>query len=221
VEEDQSDKQQSTPLRTGYDNKRTREKESVDQRKARLSYQRTRSTSKRSSENADERQTRLSRQQKRSASNRLRRSEHGVSEKRQKALLTQYKWPSAIPTQLKNDCLQAFSNHMSMSVLRQSTCIICNTRAYSSTMKECALEEIPNVERLSCHADLIEIFSTMQEELGGKQYPSEMEYMCTISFRQMKTEMRVLFVYQTQYSIKRDTIPEQRLGASVNNAILL
>jgi hypothetical protein len=84
-------------------------------------------------------------------------------EKKQQALLNQYVWPTAIPTQLKDYCLQDFSNHMSMSVLRQSTCIICNIRAYANTMKECALQDIPNSDKLFYHADLTNIISKTQQ----------------------------------------------------------
>src|SRR5262249_1661012 len=90
-----------------------------------------------------------------------------ILEKEQQVLLDQYIWPAAIPTQLKEHCLQDFCNHMSMSFLRQSTCIVCNIRASSNTMKECALQNIPNSERLSCHTDLINIIPKTQQATQG------------------------------------------------------
>ena len=89
-------------------------------------------------------------------------------EKKQQTLLNQYNWPAAIPTQTKEYCLQDFSNHMSMSVLRQSTCIICNIRASSGTMKECTLENIPHLEKLSCHKDLVELISRSQQTVQSE-----------------------------------------------------
>ena len=97
--------------------------------------------------------------------------EQRALEKKQQTLFDQYKWPAAIPTLLKECCLQDFPNHMSMSVLRQSTCIICNMRASDNTMKEYALQNIPSSEKLSCHADLMNIIpktlqTTQSEDLN-------------------------------------------------------
>ncbi|CAF3460105.1 unnamed protein product, partial [Rotaria socialis] len=86
-----------------------------------------------------------------------------VLERKKQALIDQYHWPAAIPMQLKECCLQDFSDHMSMSVLRQSICIICNVRASANTMKEYALQNIPHSVKLSCHADLIDIIPKSQQ----------------------------------------------------------
>ena len=90
-------------------------------------------------------------------------SQQRALEKKQQTLLDQYNWPACIPTQLKECCLQDFSDHMSMSVLRQSVCIICNVRASASTMKEYTLQSIPHSKKLSCHADLIDIIHKSQQ----------------------------------------------------------
>lgn len=86
-----------------------------------------------------------------------------VSGQRHQVLFDQYKWPSVIPTQLKEYCLQDFCDHTSMSVLRQSTCIVCNVRASDSTMKTYALRNIPNSEKLSCHTDLTDTISKISQ----------------------------------------------------------
>jgi len=39
-----------------------------------------------------------------------------ILEKEQQTLVNQYVWPMAIPTQLKEQCLQDFSSYMSMPV---------------------------------------------------------------------------------------------------------
>ena len=133
----------------------TRERESEDQRNARLTYQRKRSASNRSSESVDQSEVRLTDQRNRSTINRL--------EKKQQTLLDQYNWPAAIPTHVKEYCLQDFSDHMSMPVLRQSICIICNIRAFANKTKEYALQNIPNSEKLSCQADLMNIIPKSQQ----------------------------------------------------------
>ncbi|CAF1646138.1 unnamed protein product [Rotaria magnacalcarata] len=179
-----------------------RSSENEDQRNARLTEQRKRSTSNRSRESEDQRNARLTEQsesedqqntclteqRKRSISNRLSnnqqrktarltcRQQHlkeiesvgrkqlmmkqtqimsiqgqqRVLEREKQALIDQYHWSAAIPMQLKECCLQDFSDHMSMSVLRQSIRIICNVRASTNTMKEYALQNIPHSVKLSC-----------------------------------------------------------------------
>ena len=63
---------------------------------------------------------------------------------------------------------------MSMPVLRQSTCIICNIRASANTMKECALQDIPNLDKLSCHADLMNIIPQTRQ---GAQVSTLIEWL--------------------------------------------
>ena len=54
-----------------------------------------------------------------------------------------------------------------MSFLRQSICMICNSRVDFSTMKEYPLQDIPNLEKLSCHADVLDIISKTQQIVHG------------------------------------------------------
>jgi hypothetical protein len=97
-----------------------------------------------------------------------RRQQQVLAENRQ-ILFDQYKWPAAIPTPLKEYCLQDFCNHTSMPVLRQSVCIICNIRASASTMKEYDLQDIPNVEKLSCHTDLIDVIGKITSQTAQSE----------------------------------------------------
>jgi hypothetical protein len=144
------------------------------QRNVRLADQWKRSATNRLSKSEQRKTARLTyRQQHSKATESIRGKQHMVEqnqivniqrqqrvlEKKQQTLLDQYKWPAAISTQLKEYCLQDFSDHTSMSVLRQSVCIICNIRASASTMKEFALQTIPKSEKLSCHADLMDIIT--------------------------------------------------------------
>ena len=149
--------------------------ESVDRRNARLTNQRKRSASNRLSKRALRKTARVGHRQQRSETT------HSIDERQQmveqhqivniphqqraleeeqQILRDQYNWPAAIPTQLKEYCLQDFCDRTSMSALRQSTCIICNIRTSATAMKELNLRNIPNPERLSCHVDLINIIPT-------------------------------------------------------------
>ena len=176
--EHETEDQQEIRLANDRLRKRTaRESESENQRKIRLVDQRHRSMTNRSSR-SEQRSGHLTNHRQRSKTmgsidkqQSIRKSTEIVNiqrqqqmlEKEQEALLNQYIWPTAIPRQLKEYCLQDFSNHMSMPVLRQSTCIVCNIRAYANTMKECALQDIPNSDKLFYHTDLTDIISKMQQ----------------------------------------------------------
>ncbi len=137
----------------------------------RLTDQRGRSATNRSSKRGQRRNARSTNIQQPSkvtkSANRqqhiTKRAQISNAQQQQQTLTNQYVWPTAIPTQLKEYCLQDFCNHMSMSVLRQSTCVICNVRAYADTMKKCALQDIPSVDKLSCHVGLTNIISKTQQ----------------------------------------------------------
>ena len=159
----ESEQQRKERLTRDRLRKRTaRESENENQRKIRLVDQRQRSATNQSSR-SEQRSGHLINYRQRSKTmgsidkqQSIRKSTEIVNiqrqqqmlEKEQQALLNQYIWPTTIPRQLKEYCLQDFSNHMSMPVLRQSTCIVCNIRAYANTMKECALQDIPNSDKL-------------------------------------------------------------------------
>jgi hypothetical protein len=173
-----------------------RSSENEEERNARLTDQRKRSTANRLSESEQRKMPRqIFRQQcseviqsigenqqiieKNQVMN-IRRQQQVLAENRQ-ILFDQYKWPAAIPTPLKEYCLQDFCNHTSMSVLRQSICIICNIRASASTMKQYDLQDIPNLEKLSCHTDLIDVIGkiTSQTAQSGN-------FNCGIAFINMQ-----------------------------------
>ncbi len=82
--------------------------------------------------------------------------------KKQQTQSDRFHWPSAIPSQLKEHCLKDFINQMSMTALRQSTCIVCNARTSANSMTEHMLEDIPNRMRLVCHSDLLGIMPETQ-----------------------------------------------------------
>ena len=92
-------------------------------------------------------------------------SRRRTSQERQRITLDQYIWPAGIPTRLKEQCLEDFANCMSMSLLRQSICILCNSRVEFNTMKEYPIEDIFYLDDLSCHSDISHIISKLQQSV--------------------------------------------------------
>jgi hypothetical protein len=213
--------------------KRTaRERDSQNQRNIRLANQQRRSVRKRLCRSEGRSSLFMNRQQRSDATESMDRQQHRrkptevvnmqreqqLLEKEQQALLNQYVWPTAIPTQLKEYCLQDFYNHMSMPVLRQSTCIICNIRASANTMKECALQDIPSLDKLSCHADLMGVIPQTQQGTQGKYFNRVITLLYNSHFEKGWMNIQTFSLYRTQSSTKQDIIQQRRLVTSVNNA---
>lgn len=154
----------------------TRQQESEDEHRRRLAQQRERTANQRSNSikrrkslhgvNGDTRlvteESNLSQTSVATSSSRRR-----MFQREQSMNIDQYIWPSAIPTTLKEKCLEEFSDRVSMSSLRQSICIICNSRVESSSMKEYPLEDISNLDYLSCHPDISNIISKIEKPVHG------------------------------------------------------
>jgi hypothetical protein len=151
-----------------------RSSENEEQRNARVTNQRKRSATNRLSKSQQRKTPRLTFRQQNSdviplvmGNQRTAEQNQGINierqqrvlEENQQVLIDQYKWPAAIPTHLKEYCLEDFCNNISMSVLRQSICMICNIRASVNTMREYDFQNIPNLEKLSCHTDLMDIIA--------------------------------------------------------------
>jgi hypothetical protein len=141
-----------------------------------------------------------------------------ILQENQPMILDQYIWPAAIPTNLKKRCLEEFSNHMSMSFLRQSICVICNSRVDFSTMKEYSLQDIPNLEKLSCHTDVSDIISKTQQLVHGIDTEFIIIDIIFIFFWKMTIQIRVSFLCLTQFSTKEDITQAQKLVICVSNA---
>ncbi|CAF1321475.1 unnamed protein product, partial [Adineta steineri] len=176
--DNETEDQQQTRLSADRLSKRTaRDNETEDQERIRLAGQQIRSAKSRLSRSKQKsrfltdkqphlnaKRTMNQQQSRRNSTETVNmQREQQILEKEQQALLNQYIWPAAIPTQLKNHCLQDFSNCMSMSVLKQSTCIVCNIRAYANTMKEYALQDILSLDQLTAHIDLMNIIPKTQQ----------------------------------------------------------
>ena len=154
-----------------------RAKESEQKKAVRLADQRQRSAANRSGENELRRSAHLASMRERwketreneSKEQNLRRvrsmsmrRRQNRTEQQQKSQFESLSWPSAIPHQLKERCLQNFIDKMSMTALKQSACSVCNSRIASSSMIEHVFEDIPNTSKLTCHSDLVEvIFGTL------------------------------------------------------------
>jgi hypothetical protein len=161
----------------------TRENENDEQRNARLVEDRLRQETTQANENQERRSSRLADMQRRSqlarenesaqqTDERIRsvsvRRRERTMEKNQKAQLDRPHWPAAIPTVLKERCLQDFVHKMSMSNLRQSTCAICNITESANSMSEHNMKDIPNKIRLLCDQDLVGIVPGTQDATESK-----------------------------------------------------
>ncbi|CAF0766459.1 unnamed protein product [Adineta steineri] len=153
-----------------------RSNENEEERHTRLTKQRERSATYRLSKSKQEKTPRrMSRQQNSEVIPFVRENQRTVEQhqgtniqRQQQVLIDQYKWPAAIPTDFKEYCLEDFCNNTSMSVLRQSICMICNIRASANTMREYDFQNIPSLEKLSCHTDLMDIIAkTLQVTESG------------------------------------------------------
>ena len=181
AKESESENQRRARLDRDQQRKRNaRESESENERTRRLSEQQERSKNNRSDRNIQgnrsfQVQMRQSSAMTKSADREQRRTKRAhsmneqlISETKRRTLLNEYVWPAAIPTQLKERCLQNISNDMSMSVLRQSTCVTCNTRSCANTMKKLALRDVPSLEKLICPADIVDAISGAQQTTEGE-----------------------------------------------------
>lgn len=157
-----------------------RQNEAEDQRRVRLTKQRERSGKNRSSKKAQSSMANILQKRYHSESARKKQTRHVSGEEiemedvqhqqqfsrgERRTVSKKYSWPSPIPMELKYSCLQDFCDQMSMPSLRESTCVICNTRVYSKSMNTCSFQKIPNPEKLTCAADVIHLASNASETM--------------------------------------------------------
>ena len=135
-----------------------------DQRVLRLSKQRDLTTKNRANETEEQVKIRLAKNSNRQVLNRLTISElekHQLLQKanlrrriRTKEKLTEVNsWPTVIPYNDKRQCLQNFTNRMSKSNLAESTCALCNIRAFSKDMVCVPMLKLKNQLSLRPHID--------------------------------------------------------------------
>jgi hypothetical protein len=63
-------------------------------------------------------------------------------------------WPKPIPRDLKETRLQQFLQKMSMSVLAEATCAVCNIRTPAKDSKKVPISKIPNIHLLKVSEEL-------------------------------------------------------------------
>jgi len=88
-------------------------------------------------------------------------------------------------------------------------------------MKECAIQDIPNLDKLSCHADLRDIIPRMRQATQGANIQFVLMHIYTSLFLQMRVQIRASFLCSTRSSTKKDIILQQKTVTSVNNATVL
>ena len=128
----------------------------------RLEKDRERKRSNRTNETDEQRQIRLDRQKKRTQINRtkkeLEKKKHTNPGLEQEDGENQFSihpsWPEPIPRDLKDTRLQEFLEQMSMSVLAEVTCAVCNVRVSVKDSKKIPFSKIPNINLLKVSEEL-------------------------------------------------------------------
>lgn len=141
--------------------KSSRKDETEEQRQSRLDEQSERTRSNLTNENEEQKQTRLVLQSKRSQTNRNRKriekQKHatvGIEQEDDIQSSIYPPWPEAIPRVLKETRLQEFLQQMSMSVLAEVTCAVCNIRVPAKDSKKIPFSKIPNIHLLKVGEEL-------------------------------------------------------------------
>ena len=71
-------------------------------------------------------------------------------------------WPEPLSRDLKEACLKKFLRQMSMSVLAEATCAVCNVRTPMQKSKKIAVSRIPNIDILIVPEDLKALIENLQ-----------------------------------------------------------
>ncbi|CAF4098595.1 unnamed protein product, partial [Adineta steineri] len=90
-------------------------------------------------------------------------------------------WPQVVPYDYKCQCLQNFTNCMSKSKLIESSCAICNIRAFSRNMIPVSINELKNKSFLYTHVDILTSIPGHENLLIDDVYtmetnPSDIDY---------------------------------------------
>ena len=149
----------------------TRMSETEEQRQNRLDDTRERNRSTRINESEEQRQNRLEQQRKLSKTNRLRkRSEKQSYENTgidrnsiESRLSISQSWPEPIARELKETRLQQFLEQMSMSILAEVTCAVCNVRTPEKDSKTMPVLRIPNIHLLKVSEELKGLIKYLNE----------------------------------------------------------
>ncbi|CAF4228792.1 unnamed protein product, partial [Adineta steineri] len=121
-----------------------RESQAEEQRQDRLAKDRERTRCRRRNETDDQYQLRINYQRD--------RTEHQYDKEKKSQIHST--WPAPIPTDLKKECLQQFLSQMSMSVLAEVTCAVCNIRSSEQESIKMPMSEIPDIHLLKISDEL-------------------------------------------------------------------
>jgi hypothetical protein len=155
-------------------NRSNRTKGPEEQRQARLERKREEIKLTRTKETEEQRQIRLEQQKKRSQTNRtkkrLEKQKHTTVDIEQEDVEIQFSirppWPEPIPCDLKETRLQEFLQQMSMSVLTEVTCAVCNIRIPTKDSKKIPFSKIPNINLLKVGEELDHLLKFSNKDVG-------------------------------------------------------
>ena len=140
-------------------------------REIQLEMKRQLSRSSRLNETEEQRQKRLEQQKGLSQTNRTRRrsekqsKQHIHADENDPETLSSIipSWPGPIPRELKETCLHEFLKQMSILVLAEVCCAVCNIRAAARDSKTIPSLRIPNVRSLKIAEELKDIIQRSNE----------------------------------------------------------
>jgi hypothetical protein len=134
--------------------------------------QRERTRSNRANETEEQQQSRLEQQRKRNQANRtkkkLEKQKHTTVDIEQEDDIQSSirpPWPEPIPRVLKETRLQEFLQQMSMSVLAEVTCAICNIRVSAKDSKKIPLSKILNIHLLKVDEELDHLLKSLTKDI--------------------------------------------------------
>jgi len=149
-----------------------RAKETEEQQQLRLMQQTKRTGSNRAKETEEQQQLRLNQQKKRSQTNRKnkkleKQNQTTVDIENEDDIQSSIRppWPEPIPPVLKETRLQEFLQQMSMSILAEVTCAICNIRVSAKDSKKIPFSKIPNIHLLKVDEELDHVIKSSNKDL--------------------------------------------------------
>ncbi|CAF3859271.1 unnamed protein product [Adineta steineri] len=149
-----------------------RANQTEEEHQNRLQKKTEQARSTRMNEPEEQHQTRLEKQRKLSKTSRLKKKiEKQLNENiniDRNNIGTQFStsqsWPQPIARELKEACLQQFLEQMSMSVLAEVTCAVCNIRTPKKDSKTIPVRQIPNIHLLKVSDQLKDFIKHLNKD---------------------------------------------------------
>ena len=173
IRTNETEEQWQTRLENDRERHRSiRTNETEEQLQTRLENDRERHRSTRTNETEEQQQLRLNQQKKRSQTNRknkkLEKQNHktvDIEHEDDVQSSIRAPWPEPIPRDLKETRLQEFLQQMSMSILAEVTCAICNIRVSAKDSKKIPFSKIPNIHLLKVDEELDHVIKSSNKDL--------------------------------------------------------